>query len=50
VADELDDDADALARADHALFAYLDELETRRAPAVTPAAEPPPAPTPAPVG
>jgi hypothetical protein len=50
VADELDGDADALARADHALFAYFDELEARRAPAVTPAAEAPPAPTPAPVG
>jgi hypothetical protein len=49
VADELEDDADALARADHALFAYLDELEARRAPtAAAPTA--PPAPTPAPVG
>jgi hypothetical protein len=44
VADELDGDADALARTDHALFAYLDELESRRAPVATAAAEVPPAP------
>ena len=31
LADEFDQDADALAKADRALFAYFDELEKRRA-------------------
>jgi len=39
LADELTDDAEALATTDHALFAYLDALEARRASA-TPAATP----------
>jgi hypothetical protein len=43
--DEFEDDAEALARIDNALFAYIDELEKRR---VTPAAAPttPDGPTP----
>lgn len=48
IEDELEDDADGLAKTDHALFAYFDELESRRVPASTPADAPVPPPPPAP--
>lgn len=48
IEDELEDDADALAKTDHTLFAYFDELEKRRVPASTPADAPVPPTPPAP--